>query len=75
MNIYFVMWKFLVNLNNIYILLMYFFLVKKLCVFFCVLNLIGEIEIFDNILVDNGVLCFYDEVNNICVDGKCMVSV
>lgn len=54
---------------------MCFFLVKKLCVFFCVLNLIGEIEIFDNILVDNGVLCFYDEVSNICVDGKCMVSV
>lgn len=54
---------------------MYFLLAKKLCVLSCVSNLTGEIETFDNIPVDNGVPCSYDEANNICVDGKCMVSV
>lgn len=54
---------------------MYSLVAKKLCVLSCVSNSTGEIETFDNIPVDNGVPCSYDETNNICVDGKCIVSI
>lgn len=54
---------------------MYSLVAKKLCVLSCVSNSTGEIETFDNIPVDNGVPCSYDETNNICVDGKCIVCI
>ncbi|XP_062607950.1 LOW QUALITY PROTEIN: A disintegrin and metalloproteinase with thrombospondin motifs 3-like [Saccostrea cucullata] len=44
----------------------------KLCVLSCVSSLNGEIATFDNIPVDNGVPCSYDDRSNICVDGKCI---
>ena len=40
----------------------------------CISNKTKEVATFDDMPVDNGTPCTYDEPNNICVDGECIVS-
>ena len=46
---------------------------EDLCKLTCVSASSGEVVTFDT-LVDNGTPCTYDEPNNICLDGTCIVG-